>query len=88
MALRDGDWKLLASRDFPHFELYDLEADPRETMDLKAKEPAAVPGHAADLETLNAEVEREGPDWWSGSARTAAGRSGSSVDRIEIGRDR
>src|SRR4051794_1218271 len=26
MALRDGDWKLLASRDFTHMELYDLKS--------------------------------------------------------------
>ena len=39
MALRDGDWKLLASQDFTHFELYNLKADPQETTDLKAKEP-------------------------------------------------
>ena len=39
MALRDGDWKLLASQDLTHLELYNLKADPQETNDLKAKEP-------------------------------------------------
>ena len=28
MALRDGDWKLLASQDFSHVELYNLEGRP------------------------------------------------------------
>ena len=59
MALRDGDWKLLASRDFNHLELYDLRSDPGETMDRKAQD-RTVPGHAQSrLELLNSEVERE-----------------------------
>ena len=64
MALRDGDWKLLASRDFKHLELYDLRSDPRETTDRKAQEPARFQAMRRRLELLNAEVEREGPDWW------------------------
>ena len=64
MALRDGDWKLLASGDFKHLELYDLRSDPRETLDRKAQEPARFQAMRRRLESLNAEVEREGPDWW------------------------
>jgi len=64
MALRVGDWKLLASRDLAHIELYDLKADPRERTDLKAKELERVRAMRETLETLNAEIEREGPDWW------------------------
>jgi arylsulfatase A len=64
MVLRDGDWKLLASQDFKHLELYDLKADPRETTDLKAKVPTRFQDMKKRLEALNAEIEHEGPDWW------------------------
>jgi arylsulfatase A len=64
MALREGDWKVLASQDFAHLELYNLNADPRETTDLAAAEPERLRALRARLEALNAEVEREGPDWW------------------------
>jgi arylsulfatase A len=64
MALRDGDWKLLASRDFSHVELYNLRADPQEKRDLAAKEAARSGTMRETLAKLNAEIEREGPDWW------------------------
>ena len=64
MALRDGDWKLIASLDFSHVELYNLKDDPRETTDLKDKEPARFLSLRKRLEALNAEIEKEGPDWW------------------------
>src|SRR5262249_36339323 len=39
IAIRDGDWKLLASQDLRTFELYNLKDDPRETTDLRDREP-------------------------------------------------
>ncbi|MCS6897274.1 MAG: sulfatase-like hydrolase/transferase, partial [Nitrospira sp.] len=64
LALRQGNWKLLASRDFKYFELYDLAADPRETTDRKHMDPERFRSMRRDLEALNAEIEKEGPDWW------------------------
>jgi arylsulfatase A-like enzyme len=64
LALRDGDWKLLASQDFTHFELYNLKADPQEKTDLKAKEAERFAALRGTLAKLNAEIEQEGPDWW------------------------
>ncbi len=64
MALREGDWKILASLDFTHIELYNLKTDPRETTDLKDKEPERTAAMRKRLESLNSEIEREGPDWW------------------------
>jgi len=64
MALRDGAWKLLASQDLDHFELYNLESDPHETTDLKAKESGRFDAMRKTLENLNAEILNEGPDWW------------------------
>jgi arylsulfatase A len=64
LALRDGDWKLLASRDFTNFELYNLKADPEEMTNLREKEPERFAAMRKRLESLNAEIEKEGPDWW------------------------
>src|SRR5262249_51863347 len=64
VAVRDGDWKRLASRDFSHIELYNLKADPLEKTDLAAREAAPSGAMRETLEKLNAEIEREGPDWW------------------------
>ena len=71
MALRDGDWKLLASQDFTHFELYNLKADPQEKTDLKAKEterferPAQDAGETErrDREGRSGLVEAAQPEW-------------------------
>lgn len=64
IAMRDGDWKLLASQTFTNFELYNLKTDPHEQTDLKTKEPQRFEAMKKQLETLNAEIEKEGPDWW------------------------
>jgi arylsulfatase A len=64
MALRDGDWKLLASQDFSHVELYNLKADPEEKRDLAAKEAERSGAMRETPQKMNAEIEREGPDWW------------------------
>lgn len=64
LALRDGDWKLLAAQDFKHFELYNLKADAQEKTDLKEKEAERFAAMRQRLEKLNAEIEKEGPDWW------------------------
>ncbi len=64
MALRQGDWKLIASRDLGRFELYNLKDDPKETTDLREEEPDRFASLRRELTALNARVEEEGPDWW------------------------
>jgi arylsulfatase A len=64
MAMRQGDWKILASQDLKKFELYNLKDDAKETTDLKDKETERFEKMRKDLEALNAEIEKEGPDWW------------------------
>lgn len=64
IAIREGDWKLLASLKLDHFELYNLRNDPQEKTDLKEQEPARFEAMRRRLEQLNAEIENEGPDWW------------------------
>jgi arylsulfatase A len=64
MAMRQGDWKILASQDLRKFEMYNLKDDAKETTDLKDKETERFDKLRKDLEALNAEIEKEGPDWW------------------------
>ena len=64
IAMRVGDWKILADETLSEFELYDLKADPKEATDLKEKEAARFETMKKQLAAHNAEVEAEGPDWW------------------------
>jgi arylsulfatase A len=56
LALRDGDWKLLADAEQERFALYNLAKDTSETTDLAAQEPERVRRLAAVLRRLHAEV--------------------------------
>lgn len=64
LAMRQGDWKILASQDFSKMELYNIAVDPKETTDLKDVEKDRFAAMKKDLQALNAEIEKEGPDWW------------------------
>jgi arylsulfatase A len=64
MALRDGDWKILASQDFSKVELYNLKDDPKEATDLSDKDTEHLTAMTKRLKDLTAEIEKEGPDWW------------------------
>lgn len=63
IALRDGDWKLLANADLTKFELYNLRNDLGETQDLAVKEPARLTELTTKIRRLHAEVKAEGPAW-------------------------
>jgi arylsulfatase A len=64
VAMREGDWKLLAAQNFTHFELYNLGSDPQEKKDLKETAGERFQEMRKRLESLNADIEKEGPDWW------------------------
>jgi arylsulfatase A-like enzyme len=64
VAMRKGDWKVVASADLTEFELYDLKADPKETTDLREKEQDRFDALRKELVELTAAVDKEGPDWW------------------------
>jgi arylsulfatase A len=64
IAIREGNWKLLASKDLRTFELYNLNDDPNETTDLCAREPARLAAMRKDLLALDDQIMAEGPDWW------------------------
>jgi hypothetical protein len=55
---------LLASQDFTHLKLYNLATDAGERTDLRTREPARLQAMRRRLEILNAEIEKEGSDWW------------------------
>jgi arylsulfatase A len=64
MAMRQGDWKIIAAQDFSKFELYNLKLDPKEETDLKDKEKERFERMKMDLTIHNEKIEKEGPDWW------------------------
>ena len=64
VAMRDGDWKLLASPNLKRFELYNIASDRAEKTNLVEKETERFTAMKAKLEKVHAEVEKEGPDWW------------------------
>ncbi len=64
LALREGPWKLLASQDLRHFELYELAENPTETHDRQADQPERFAALRDKLIALNVEIDQEGPDWW------------------------
>jgi arylsulfatase A len=63
VAIRQGDWKLLAHAGLEKFELYNLKDDLKEANDLAEKEPERVKAMAETLKKLHAEVSAEGPRW-------------------------
>ncbi len=64
IAMREGDWKILANAELTEFELYNLKEDPFETSDRKDKESRLFNDMKGRLITHNAAIDAEGPDWW------------------------
>jgi arylsulfatase A-like enzyme len=52
-ALRDGRWKLIEERDSRRAQLFDLDSDPRERVDLAPSQPARVARYRACLAAAN-----------------------------------
>lgn len=77
VAMRVGDWKILADEAMHRFELYQVQRDPRETTELSATEPVKLEEMKKAIRQLNAEIEAEGPSWWktydSGGKQKKAG---------------
>ena len=58
VAIRDGDWKLLADAALNRFELYNLRTDISEKNDLSAKEPKRLNAMAQVLKDLHADIQK------------------------------
>lgn len=63
IAMRVGDWKILANAAVSQFELYNLRSDPGETCNLAAHEPERLKVMAKELSRLYSEIKAEGPTW-------------------------
>lgn len=63
VAIRDGDWKLLADDGLGRFELYNLKDDPAETQNRAADEPERLKRMAMVMNDIYNEVDVESPDW-------------------------
>jgi arylsulfatase A-like enzyme len=64
VAMRTGDWKIVADEALTRFELYNLAADPHEATDLAGSEPDKLAELTRTLKALDAEIMAEGPGWW------------------------
>ena len=61
VAVRAGDWKLLAYAGLMRYELYNLKNDPGEQRDLSAGEPQRVQTMAEQMRQLHREINAQTP---------------------------
>jgi arylsulfatase A len=71
VAIRDGDWKIVATSMLTEYELYNLKLDPRETADLSKHYPEVFAKMKKQLVAYDQEVLKEGPNWWKREKRLA-----------------
>ncbi len=64
VAMREGDWKLVAAEDLSSMELYNLKEDWQESADLSMKYPDKFAELKKKLLLHDASVLKDGPDWW------------------------
>jgi len=63
VAMRQGDWKILADNEMTKFELYNLRKDLAEQHNLADSQPQRLEAMKKTLAKLHAEIDAEGPDW-------------------------
>jgi arylsulfatase A len=63
VAMRQGDWKILADNEMTKFELYNLREDITEQHNLADSQTERLATMTKTLAKLHAEIEAEGPDW-------------------------
>jgi len=66
VAMRQGDWKIVADASLTRFELYNLKEDPAEKNDLSQAQPRRLARMKDALKTLHAQIDAEGPKWPGG----------------------
>ena len=72
-AVRDGRWKLLMNADGTDIELYDLDADPKESVSLSEKQPEVTGRLSKRLLEWRREVVWRSAE--KGRSQKAVGRS-------------
>ena len=63
VAMREGDWKILANNQMTRFELYNLRDDLAEKHNLAQAEPDRRERMKQTLAKLHAQIDAEGPKW-------------------------
>lgn len=64
VAMRQGDWKIIANEAMNQFELFNLKDDPQEKEILNEKNKSRLEEMTLGIKNLNREIEAEGPPWW------------------------
>lgn len=64
VAVRVGDWKIVANVDLDKFALFDVNRDWRETRDLSEANPDKFAEMKALLLKTDAAILADGPQWW------------------------
>ena len=64
LAMRVGDWKIIAAEDLSSFELYNLKEDWQKSSNLAEKYPDKFFELKARLIAQDATVLKDGPRWW------------------------
>ncbi len=70
VAVRVGDWKIVADETLTQFLLFDMREDPEESSDVSAAHPALFERMKQTLLDMDREVLSDGPDWWKNDARS------------------
>ncbi len=63
VAMRQGDWKILADNKMTRFELYNLAEDIAERNNLADSRPDRLEAMKRILVTLHNQIDKEGPKW-------------------------
>lgn len=63
VAMRQGEWKILADNEMTKFELYNLCEDIVEKHNLAKEQPKRLAAMKKRLVKLHAEIDAEGPEW-------------------------
>lgn len=76
VAMRIGDWKLVGDETLTKFQLYEIQRDSKEEIDLAEKMPEKTEEMKMQLLNLWNKIESEGPDHWWKSDRQKPKRNG------------
>lgn len=90
VAIRVGDWKIIANDDLSKFELYNLKEDWQETTDVSKQHPQIFEQLKTKLIATDKHVLEEGPDWWKNDRpnRPRQNRNPTNPAKLNKGTDK
>jgi len=72
VAMRDGEWKIVANDTLEDFQLYHVQKDWQEKNDLAKENPEKLNEMKAQLIKLWEDIKTEGPnEWWENERQKA-----------------